>query len=315
MSGLALSGCQAQVQSVLAPASEAAEAIAELWWLMLAIAVAVVLLVVTLFFVAVFRRRAEDGAPPLGTRRFILAGGIVLPLVVLTVLLVLSLGTTASIRGDDDVLTVEVIGHQWWWEVYYPEHHVTTANEIHIPAGRAVRLKLTSGDVIHSFWVPRLNGKMDLVPGKTNTFWIQADAPGVFRGQCAEFCGVQHAKMAMLVIAEPEDAFAAWVAAQQEPAPRTLTPLMEAGQQVFLSSSCVYCHTVRGTNASGQLGPDLTHLASRRTIGAGILPNTKGHLAGWIVNAQAIKPGNLMPPMYLEPDDLQALLAYLAALE
>jgi cytochrome c oxidase subunit 2 len=174
---------------------------------------------------------------------------------------------------------------------------------------------LTSDDVIHSFWVPELNGKLDLNPEQTNALVIQADAPGEYRGQCAEFCGIQHAKMALLVVAEPPDAYAAWVTQQQQDAPAPLDEQTEFGQQVFLGSACVYCHTVRGTNASGVLGPDLTHLASRRTLAAATTPNTRGHLAGWIVDPQGIKPGNKMPPTDLAADELQALLVYLESLQ
>jgi cytochrome c oxidase subunit 2 len=211
-------------------------------------------------------------------------------------------------------LTIEVIGHMWWWEVRYPDHEVTTANEIYIPAGQPVNIRLTTNDVIHSFWVPELNGKIDMIPGKTNTLWLQAAEPGIYRGLCTEFCGLQHAKMQYLVIAVPPNAFAQWVEAQRQPAPAPTDETTRLGQQIFLGSACVYCHAIRGTNASGQLGPDLTHIASRRTLGAGILPNNRGTLGGWTINSQHIKPGNRMPPMNLSGAELQALLDYLATL-
>jgi cytochrome c oxidase subunit 2 len=191
---------------------------------------------------------------------------------------------------------------------------LTTANEIRIPVGRPVRLKLSSRDVIHSFWVPNLHGKKDLVPGHQTLTWFQADTPGVYRGQCAEFCGQQHAKMGMLVIAEPPERFAAWYERQLLPAAEPADSVAAAGQRLFLAKGCVLCHAVRGTPAGSRLGPDLTHLASRLTIAAGTLPNTRGHLAGWVVDPQRLKPGVRMPPNQLAPAELHALLGYLESL-
>jgi cytochrome c oxidase subunit 2 len=189
-----------------------------------------------------------------------------------------------------------------------------TANYIHIPAGVPVRVHLGSQDVIHSFWVPELHGKLDMIPGQTNSFWLQADNPGEYKGICAEFCGTQHAKMLFLVVAQPPDEFAAWLEQQQQPAAVPAEPLAQQGLQVFLTGGCVECHAVRGTDATGNLGPDLTHIASRRTLGAGILPNNPGNLGGWIADPQHIKPGNLMPDSPLTGEELQALLAYMATL-
>jgi cytochrome c oxidase subunit 2 len=174
---------------------------------------------------------------------------------------------------------------------------------------------LTSTDVIHSFWVPSLHGKMDLIPTHQNTIWMRADRPGAFRGQCAEFCGLQHANMGLLVVAEPPAEFEAWRRAQVAPARVPHTPDEVRGQAAFTSLPCALCHSIRGTPAGGRTGPDLTHLATRRTIAAGTLPNTRGHLAGWIVDPQGIKPGNAMPQSLLEPDDLQALVSYLGSLQ
>jgi cytochrome c oxidase subunit 2 len=314
---LALAGCQdVQVQSTLKPAGPPAERIAELWWIMLIIAVTVFVIVLILLLIAIFKRRqaAETSAP--GGVTFIILGGIAIPAVILIGLLVYTLGVVAALEPpSEDALTVEVIGHQWWWEVRYPGREFVTANQIHVPAGERVRLELTSADVIHSFWVPQLNGKIDLIPGQWNTFWIEATEPGIYRGQCAEYCGTQHAKMALLVVADPPEVFDAWLDDQQREAAVLTDPLLIRGQQVFLGSVCVYCHTVRGTNASGKIGPDLTHLASRYTLGAGIIANNRGNLGGWIINSQAIKPGNRMPPMYLDSEELQALLSYLESLE
>jgi cytochrome c oxidase subunit 2 len=191
---------------------------------------------------------------------------------------------------------------------------VTTANEIHIPVGRPVRFEVVAGDVIHSFWIPELAGKTDLIPGQRNVMWLEADHPGVYRGQCAEYCGMQHSKMAMSVVADPPAAFGAWLARQRLPAASPSDPDMVAGEAVFTTSACALCHTIRGTPARGRVGPDLTHLASRRMIAAGTLPNTRGYLAGWIANPQALKPGNVMPAVPLRPTELQVLITYLQSL-
>jgi cytochrome c oxidase subunit 2 len=176
-------------------------------------------------------------------------------------------------------------------------------------------LRLTSEDVIHSLWVPELNGKADLIPGQSNRMTLYTDHAGEYQGACAELCGVQHAFMLFDVIAQPPDEFEQWVTQQQQPAPVPQDEIALRGQQIFLGSACVYCHAIEGTSASGVIGPDLTHLASRNRLGAGVIPNTRGNLAGWIIDPQGIKPGNLMPPMYLEGDDLQALLIYLETLQ
>jgi cytochrome c oxidase subunit 2 len=335
VAALALSGLgRAQV---LDPAGPGAERIASIWWLMLVLAGIVCLVVYVLLLMAVFlgrgqarrpRRQGPDGPgrrnearpgearPPLGSGLFVVLGGIVIPILILVPLMLYSLGITAGLaRPAADELTIEVIGHQWWWEVRYPDAGVVSANEIHLPAGRPVRLQLTSADVIHSFWAPRLQGKMDLIPGNINTLTIEAEETGVFSARCAEFCGVQHANMQLLVVAEPAERFNEWLSERQEAAPLPRDPLTREGMEVFLSSACVYCHTIEGTNATGRVGPDLTHVASRLTLGAGTVANTRGNLGGWIVNSQAIKPGNRMPPMYLGSEELQALLAYLESLE
>lgn len=302
--------------SAFTPRGPAAAAIANLWWAMLAIAVIVCLAVFILFFVAIAPRRRPSREPPSWSIPFVVTGGIALPLVILVGLLVWSLAATNVLAVPaGTATTIRVIGHQWWWEVHYPDEGVVTANELRIPAGVPVRLELTSEDVIHSFWVPELHGKMDLIPGQVNEFWLQADEPGIYRGHCAEFCGVQHARMNFMVVADPPETYEAWLAAQRESAPEPTTLEALAGRQAFLGSACVYCHTIRGTNASGTIGPDLTHLAGRLTLGAGAIANNRGNLAGWIVNSQAIKPGNRMPPMYLDSEQLQALLTYLETLE
>lgn len=313
-----LAACQSAASpSALEPQGPGAARIAELWWILLAAGGAIFVLVMILLAAALLRRSDRDTlhAPPGGTR-MILLGGVAMPVVVLSGVLALTVNTllalSAPAESDDNV--VEVIGHQFWWEVRYPDHNVLTANEIHIPAGTPVRVRLAAQDVIHSFWVPELHGKLDMIPGQTNTFWLQADRPGVFKGLCAEFCGVQHAKMTFLVIAQPQAEFAAWLAQQQRTAAVPDEPIAQRGLEVFLSAGCVECHTVRGTDATGNLGPDLTHIASRRTLAAGIMANNPGNMGGWIASPQHIKPGNLMPATPLAGDDLQALVTYLAAL-
>jgi cytochrome c oxidase subunit 2 len=213
---------------------------------------------------------------------------------------------------------VDVVGHQWWWEFEYhdvtPSDVFTSPNELHIPVGVPVVLKAMSTDVIHSFWVPNLMGKRDLIPGIVTNTWIQADEPGVYRGQCAEFCGHQHAHMAFEVVAEPMDKFQAWIRHQREPALEPSTDEEKRGKDVFMQSTCVTCHAIRGTDAGSHVGPELTHVGSRLTLAAGTLPNARGHLAGWIANSQSIKPGNRMPPNALAAGDLQAVLAYVRSL-
>jgi cytochrome c oxidase subunit II len=316
----------AQEASVLEPHGEGARDIANLWSIMLVIAIGVYGQVISFFFLGLFRRRrvqendSPDISPPsLTAQSFIIANGIAIPLVILVIVFGLNLATLLALSPDDanTDLRIEVIGHRWWWEVRYPDHSIITANEIYIPTGASVELLLTSVDVIHSFWVPSLNGKADLIPNQTNRMFLYTEEAGEYLGQCAELCGVQHAKMRAYVIALPPNEFEQWLSQQQQaaPLPEADSEELLRGQQIFLGSACVYCHTIRGTSASGVIGPDLTHLASRRTLGSGILPNTRGNLAGWIIDPQSVKPGNLMPPMYIEGDDLQALLAYLESLE
>jgi cytochrome c oxidase subunit 2 len=215
-------------------------------------------------------------------------------------------------------VNIEMTAHQWWWEIRYddaqPARIFTTANELHVPVGRPVIIELKADDVIHSLWVPNLHGKKDLIPGRTSTIQFRADEPGVYRGQCAEFCGYQHANMALVVVAEPDAQFERWADAQRQSPPAPTDPLAERGKQVFLTSSCVMCHAVQGTPAGGQKGPDLTHVASRSMLAAGTIPNTVGHLAGWIIDPQRIKPGVNMPQNSLPAEDLQALLAFLETL-
>ena len=285
---------------------------------MFAVAVLVLIGVVGLLLGGLFRKRAgpPDPREPRGGVAMIVGGGIVLPVVVLTGLLFLILTTAMNVRGggEGDPLRIEVAGYQWWWSVRYPEQGAVTANEIHIPVGRPIELALTSVDVIHSFWVPELQGKVDMIPGQTNVLHLEASEPGVYRGQCAEFCGIQHANMAFHVIAEEPTAFETWAQTQAED---RVPPegLAQDGEGVFLSKSCRTCHTVRGTPATGETGPDLTHVMSRRWLAAGTIENSREHMARWIAAPQQIKHGNYMPSVALTDDEMAALLAYLYSLE
>jgi cytochrome c oxidase subunit 2 len=258
-------------------------------------------------------------ARPAGGVRAILVGVAVSTVVLfgVSVWTVVSLAAISS-PPTKPVATIEVTGHRWWWEVRYlsddPSRIFTTANEIHVPVGQPVRVRLRSADVIHSFWVPRLMGKTDTIPGQTNLTWIQADTAGVFRGQCTEFCGLQHAHMGFEVVATSPEKFQAWWDRQIEGQQTPQTARAQKGEAAF-TQHCSVCHTVRGTSAGGIVGPDLTHLMSRRTIAAGTLANNPGNLSGWIVSAQSIKPGNLMPDMKLSGPELSQVRDYLVTLQ
>jgi cytochrome c oxidase subunit II len=318
-----------QTHSVWDPASPQARLIERLGDAMYLVAALVVLLVVLALLWAAFRRRptSESEAPPAATAseagpmRTVVILATTLTAVTLFVFLVLdiSVGRAITTNPGKNALQILVTGHQWWWEVQYRDslasNWVTTANEIHIPVGRPVVFELRSTDVIHSFWPPNLSGKRDQIPGNENSVWFQAESAGVYRGQCAEYCGHQHAKMAFLMVVEQPADFATWLARQRDTALTPTDSLTARGQEVFLSSSCVMCHAISGTPAGSRIGPDLTHLASRRTLAAGTLPNTRGNLTGWIVNPQVIKPGAKMPPSQLEGADLVALVAYLETLK
>ncbi len=289
------------------------------------VSTAIFAIVLAFVFAALARglRRFQSGAlssasPEALTRA--VAAAVAVTVAILFGLLVASVwtGRTVASLHASSAVTIAVTGHQWWWEVEYedavPSRRVLTANDIHIPTSRPVVLKVTSRDVIHSFWAPNLQGKRDLIPGYTTAIWLQADQPGMFRGQCAEFCGLQHAHMAFAVIAEPEAAFERWLEGMRQPARDPQNEVERRGRDVFLNARCVACHAVRGTVAHGQIAPDLTHLASRSTLGAGTLSNTSEHLGAWVRNPQASKPGNQMPPNPLTPDEMQLLLAYLETL-
>ena len=310
------------IQSVLHPAGIQAARVGHLWWVMFWICTVVWFAVAIAALVAIARgRRAAAVAVSDRTlgRNVALAGAA--SAVALIALLFESVvtGRALDTLRSPDALRIQITGNQWWWDVQYeheiPSLRLTTANEIHIPVGRPVRFNLLSSDVIHSFWIPNLQGKIDLVPGRLNELWLRADRAGVYRGQCAEYCGLQHAKMALVVVAESSDDFERWLAGNRAPAPAPVTPDQQRGKDVVERGPCAMCHNIAGTLAGGRTAPDLTHVASRSTLGAGAVPNTPGYLAGWIADPQRIKPGSRMPPPGLSSEELQAVVAYLETLK
>ena len=314
-------------QSVLESSGPLADRVESLWWFAFITASLVYLATVgALWWAAARARRREQRGEELRadderrmTRGVAVAVGATVVILLVFLVTDLTIGRTLDPIPRAHPITIELTGKQWWWEVTYadtsPQGRFTTANEIHVPVGEPVLFVLNARDVIHSFWAPNLAGKKDLIPGYTQSMWFQADTAGDYRAQCAEFCGVQHAKMALHVIAEPPEQYRQWVAAQRAPAKTPTDSVADRGREVFLTGQCAMCHAITGTSAASRSGPDLTHLASRRTIAAGTLPNTRGALAGWIVDPQQVKPGVHMPPNQLSPPDLDALLTYLQGLK
>ncbi|MFP5297994.1 MAG: cytochrome c oxidase subunit II [Actinomycetota bacterium] len=316
---LLLSACEGE-GSILDPAGPAAERIVRLFWILHVPAIVVFVVVMLLLAAALLRGRRHvadheiERAEPPWADRFIFVSGVVIPTIVLVGVFVWSLRDMDALSSPADAtaLEIEVEARDWWWKVSYPGTAAVTANEIHIPTGEPVRIALTTGDVIHSFWVPRLQVKMDTVNGTTNHLWLQADEPGTYRGQCAEFCGLQHANMIFYVVAHERPEFESWLA--NESGPADIAAASE-GLEVFTGSTCLGCHAIRGTEADSDVGPDLTHLASRSTIGAGILPNTRSNLEALIVEPHEVKPGIAMPPTAFSSDELDALLDFLEGLD
>jgi cytochrome c oxidase subunit 2 len=308
---------------MLRPASQPAHTLAVLGWWLLAISVLVVLIIGVLLLIPALRHRGATlaGTPLVDSppkTRWIIIGLVLTGLTLLGTFTysMVVMGETMS-PTERPALTIEIVGHRWWWEARYPRTAAsgafTTANELHIPVGVPVRLDVSSADVIHSFWIPRLHGKIDLIPGVRNRFWIRADSAGRYRGQCAEYCGLQHSNMAVYVTADSAAGFRRWLAEQANPAAVPRSGEAARGLQRFVQA-CAVCHTVRGTEARGVIGPDLTHVASRETLAGGAIRNSRGNLAGWVVNAPSIKPGTVMPRIDLEPGDLHAVVAYLETL-
>lgn len=320
------------LQSALHPGGVQAAHISHLWWLMFWITTAVFVIVCGFIAVSAVRgwRAARSSLAVIPTDVQLRSHGmlttavsiaVAVTVVTLFVLLVESVWTGRAIAslGAESAVTIDVIGHQFWWEIEYedavPGRRVTTANEIHIPIGRPVVLKVTSRDVIHSFWAPNLHGKRDLVPGHTTAIWIQADRESVYHGQCAEYCGKQHAHMRFEIVAEPQDRFDRWLNAQRQPAPPPASDTERHGQQVFMDHQCVLCHTIRGTAAAARVGPELTHVGSRGKIASATRPTTHDDFVQWVGNPQGIKPGSQMPATPLSKEDLDALASYLERLK
>ncbi|MFF5074870.1 cytochrome c oxidase subunit II [Micromonospora olivasterospora] len=314
---LLLAGCSGGSPSALDAHGAGAIRVANLWWLLFWISVAVFVEVMALLaWALVFRRgavRVRHGQP----LRFVAIAGAGVPLLILVAVYAVGLRDLAALgtTSDPDAHTVEVIGHKWWWEVRYEGRSGATANEIHIPVGERVRVRLRTADVLHSFWVPQLMPKTDLISGEVRETWLRAERQGSYRGQCAEYCGTQHAHMAFLVVAESRADFDAYLARLDAPAPAPRTDAERRGQQTFVQGTCAACHSVRGTDASGRVGPDLSDVGARWSIGAGAVPNDAGHLGGWIANSQTVKPGNYMPPQPVPAAQLPDLLAYLRSLK
>lgn len=317
-----LAGCNSQTPSTLDPAGPVADKEAGLFWLILVIATIVFVAVTGALIYMMIRYRARPDAPPArqigGHQRLeiILAA---VPTVVLFIVLFATISTMFALAQpkDANVLTVKAIGHQWWWEFQYPDQKIVTADEMYIPVNTTVHIELVSDNVIHSFWVPQLGGKTDVIPGHNNSTWYKATRTGEFRGLCTEFCGTQHAHMDYLVRAVPADQFQAWVTQQQAPATAPTTPQQMKGQQLF-STRCVGCHLINGVNKASnlQIGPNLTHFGSRSLIAGWVLDNNTANLKAWIHDAQAIKPGSDMPAFTnLSDSDVDALVAYLQSLK
>jgi cytochrome c oxidase subunit 2 len=296
----------------LSGAGDKAAPVVALTWGVLAVSVAVIVIIAALLAAAIWRKRPAGSAtailPDEGGLNWLWIG-VSASALALLMTVVWTVKVLADIQGppSEPAVTIEITGRQWWWAGRYVDggHSFTTANEFHIPIGVPVRLKLIGGDVIHSFWVPQLAGKMDAIPGQTNETWIEASRPGTFIGQCTEYCGLQHSRMLLRVVAESPGEFHAWWARQLAPAP----------DNAAFNAKCGTCHAIRGTRAAGSFGPDLSHLMTRQTLGSGALPNDDAALAHWVADPQAAKPGNLMPTVKLSDAERGAIHDYLKALQ
>ena len=324
LAGAVVSGCAPHPQNSLAPESDYANQIQDLFLFTCVLAAGVFLIIASLLVYSALRFRGKPGdpRPPLlqGNRNLEIAWTAA-PFIVLTVIAVPTVRLVYESGGPAPAGAVQVtaIGHQWWFEYQYPEQHITTANEMHIPVGQPVNIGLQSADVIHSFWVPKLAGKRDMIPNHTNYIWFTPQKQATYDGQCAEFCGISHANMGLRVVVESPEAFAAWVRAQQADARAPVTAQQQAGAADFATLTCASCHTINGTSAQGTTGPNLTHVGSRGTIVAGLLTNTPDNLGRWLADPEAVKPGNLMgkvvTPGLLTPQQISDLTAYLESLQ
>jgi len=332
-----LTGC-AYEQSIWNAHGPAARSIGTLSWAMTILFLAATAVMWALFIIAFYRRRGTlDEHEPItagGGETWIAVGGIAIPLIVLTTLFVAGLDmmgefpihgapglpSEAQMSATSMKPEILIIGHQWWWEIHYlnddPAKEFVTADELHLPAGRRVNIEVKTADVMHSLWIPALNGKVDMIPGQPNYIRIIASHPGIYQGQCAEFCGIQHAHMRLLAVVQNLDQYEAWLAAQRLPGAKPTTPAAVEGEHVFLTSQCANCHTVRGTSANGEFAPDLTHIGSRRMLAADIFPNNDAYLEAWITNAQSLKLGAQMPSLpNFSGTQLSDMVAYLRQLK
>lgn len=311
------------VPASLDPSGPAADSIAGLWWLLLGAGTVIFLLVMALLIIPMVRRRRDresavddhhrQEVPSRLATGWIVGLGIVMTGVLLVAVLVVSVTTMRDVSraAPAGSLRIDVVSYQYWWDVRYPDHEVTTANEINIPVGQPVEIRLTSADVIHSFWAPELHGKLDALPDGTNVLVLRADRPGVYGGECAEFCGIQHTNMGFRVVAQPLEQFDAWLAAQRQPAVED-----RVGAEVFRAEGCAECHVIQGLTAdvAAQPGPDLTHVASRARIASDTIDNTATNLADWLRDPGAVKPGTTMPTPDLTDEQIEQLVAYLDSL-
>jgi cytochrome c oxidase subunit 2 len=327
-----LAGCHGGPHSALDPAGPQAGQISGLAWRFFGGAAAILFAVVAVHLWTMLRRkgRSEESEQPHhlvqlkveSERRItrIVSGAVAATVLVLLGLLFTDYAVAHALSIEPtDPLVIKVTAHQWWWQFEYqdpvPGNVFQTSNELHIPVGKPVRFLLQSADVIHSFWLPNFNGKKDLIPGHPTSTWFQADRAGTFYGQCAEFCGYQHAHMRIVLVAEPPEKFAAWQDAQRRPAPEPTTDQQRRGQQVFVSTTCAMCHSITGTTARSNVGPTLTHFGSQQLFGAGSFPQDREHLNSWLIDPQAMKPGVRMPAPPLTPDDRAAVIEYLLSLK
>jgi cytochrome c oxidase subunit 2 len=321
---LVLSACSGS-QSALNPQGPQAGRLLSLIWIFTGVSAVVWVAVMIVLAVGLVRRTPERPDPlqlhARSERRSmaVVGGAVAATLLTVIALTVVSfLSQRHLFARENPGVTIKVTGLQWWWDVRYesdrPDGIVTTANEIYVPVGEPVTVKLAASDVIHSFWVPSLMGKQDLIPGQDNEIQFSVSRPGVYRGQCAEFCGWQHAHMGMEVVAVPKAEFQAWREAQNAPAKPPDDPIRQKGAELFAAKACIMCHTIRGTSAASRVGPDLTHFGSRRSIASSTLAMSRGNIAAWVVDPQGIKPGVNMPNVPLAPDEIDPLVSYLAGL-
>lgn len=319
-----LAGCGSPM-SMLHTDSKAAHDIALLWWWMMGAAWIVLAGSLGMLLLGWFRRD-KPGLPFFGERESVPQVGVVIFGIAIPIIALVALFAVANIYLVDKtsppsnlaasrMMRIDVIGHQWWWEARYDGGKAVTADEIHIPTGTPVDIAATTADVIHSFWVPALNRKVDMIPGKINHVVLDASKPGEFYGQCSQFCGLQHAHMGMRVFAQPPAAFRTWLANEERPAVTPQATTEKAGKQLFMAMQCESCHTIAGTPAQGGVGPNLSHVASRTTLAAGEIPNTPREMAAWIRNPQAIKPGDRMPDLGLQNAEITDIVAYLESLK